>query len=241
MYKQTPITDMLKDQITYSTQCYDNDYLNVLSVKRLQNINETLNGRMDIIINKSNNYNIIKVLCESLKTKNLINNYYSVDENIEEILKTFNIKRENFSNNLHFNICLYGMGALYFCKTDYLCFFTGDSTPLYVNNFVSDCIKHDKNNEKIFTYMLRWSNENCCARNESYMEDENFLYTQGFSDTNFLINVKRFNYQNLLQEFSMSSLFPHIDAFEARFHAYMKANNINRCVYKHGEYLHRNY
>ena len=59
---------------------------------------------------------------------------------------------------------------------------------------------------------------------------------------NFLINVKRFNNQNLLQEFlSEKSPFPHIDAFEARFHAYMKANNINRCVYKHGEYLHKNY
>lgn len=234
---------MIENQITFTTQCYQKDYLNVLDKNRLLHINKILNSRMDIIINKCEEYEIIKLFCSNLQKENLINNYFCVNEEEKNILNTFNLARENFSNNLHYNICLYGMAALYFCKTNYLCFFTGDSTPLYIKDFVKDSIEHDKNSNSPHTYMLRWCDTNGLKRDDGIVkEDEKFFYTTGFSDTNFLINTKHFNCKELLQNYiQQSSLFPHIDAFEARFFAYMRLHNIHRCVYKHGEFLHRNY
>jgi len=231
---------MFKPQVTFTTQCYQKDYLNVLAKDRLLHINNILNSRMDIIINKCEEYEIIKLFCSNLQKENLINNYFCVNEEEKNILSTFNLTQKNFSNNLHYNICLYGMAALYFCKTDYICFFTGDSTPLYVGNFVKDSIEHDKNSSIPHTYMLRWCNTDGVKR-ESFKEDEKFFYTKLFSDQNFLINTKHFNYKELLQNYKQPSLFPHIDAFEARFFDYMRLHNIDRCVYKNGKYLHRNY
>jgi len=234
----------IKGEIDFFTQCYEKDYQLVLNKNRLISLNKKVKKQFNIIINLSRNYQEIKKICENLKQSNIISDFFCVNEKLEQILNYFNVEKCHFKNERNFNICLYGMAALFFCKSEYLCFFTGDSMPIDISNFVQDSIKHDEKNSSLFTYMLSWTQRSELLLQESCFEDSNFYYNCNpvrFSDQNFLINAKKLNnYKNIFQDFTESG-FPDIDAFESRFNKFMLKNDILRCVYKHGTYIHENF
>jgi hypothetical protein len=133
------------------------------------------------------------------------------------------------------------MAAFYFCKSQYMCFFTGDSTPLTLDNFFKDCIDDDlKNNEKK-VYTLCWTPYSNDIKEKSIKDDLLFFYDKtAFSDQCYFLNIKKFNFKKILQNYT-SNMFPHLDAFESRFYSYMQNNNLTRLVYKKGLYIHKNY
>jgi len=227
-------------EVSFFTQCYDRDYQYVLDENRILNTTQLIKLPYNIIINLCDNYIAVKEHCEILRKKKLINNYFCVNEYLHDILEYFNLTESQFTCNLHYKICLYGMAALFFSKTQYLFFLTGDSIPTSMTNFIMDCLTHDKQTSEPYTYTLNWADSLDHPRSQSYKEDEKFLYVKNFSDQNFLVNKSYLNFNKLLQEFNTTD-YPHIDAFESRFSKYMSNNNISRAVYKQGNYTHRNF
>jgi len=216
----------------------------VLNAHRLKYLRNMLGAPMNIIINYSScqeGVDFQKSCCTQLKEKGLISNFHCVNDCLDEILAAFQLREADFKCDLHFKICLYGMAALHFCEADYLCFFTGDSTPLSVTNFIRDAIAHDVNSSSPHTYMLSWTSDYRIVEREAYAADKNFYYTNNFSDQNFVINTTRFSDRtSLLKNYCLSG-FPHVDAFESRFFYYMRLHGIPRCVYKYGRYDHKNW
>jgi len=232
--------NQFKEEVSFFTQCYDRDYQYVLNEKRILNTTQLIKLPYNIIINLCDNYMAVKEHCEILREKKLINNYFCVNEYLYDILEYFDLTESQFTCKLHYKICLYGMAALFFCKTQYLFFLTGDSIPTYMTNFIMDCLTHDKQTSELYTYTLNWADSLDHPRSQSYKEDEKFLYVKNFSDQNFLVHKNYLNIKKLLQEFNTID-YPHIDAFESRFSKYMSNNNISRAIYKEGNYKHQNF
>lgn len=231
-----------KKEVSFFTQCYDRDYLYVLNEERILNTTQLIKLPYNVIINLCDNYMTVKEHCEILRKKKLINNYFCVNEYQYDILKDFDLTEQQFTCNLNYKICLNGMAALFFCKTRYLFFLTGDSIPTYMINFIRDCLIHDKQTLELCTYTLNWADSLDHPRSQShfYKEDEKFLYDKYFSDQNFLVNKNHLIIKKLLQEFNTTG-YPNIDDFESRFSKYMSDNNISRAIYKAGNYKHQNF
>lgn len=229
--------------VSVFTQCYEKDYINVLSERRLNQMADLMRQPTNIIINSPEaNPDQIEALCEERKSQGLISEYFKTGGPIaEQIEDAFRLTSESFSCSLHHRICLYNMAAIYFCPTDYLCFFTGDSIPVVVNNFLEKSIEQDKKSEKLHTYSLCWQEPITAGVTSSHEEDENFFYNQtAFSDQQYLINISKFDLGKMLQKPS-SEGYPHSDAFESRMWQYMHSNGITRAIFKRGHYHHQNY
>jgi len=233
----------MNNQLTVFTQCYEKDFLHVLNEDRLHYINKNINHLMFIIINTFDYHEDIQQHCEKLKNKKLILDYVNIYNVYQSILDMFDLTKEDFTCDLHYKICMYNMAAFYFCKTPYMGFFTGDSTPVVFNNFFDVCIQDDITTQEQRVYTLCWRPEIDVIKNVSFNEDEHFYFDKtAFSDQCYFLNIRKFsnNFKFLLKEYT-ENLFPHLDAFESRFFKYMTNNNVIRRIYKNGLYLHKNY
>lgn len=223
------------------TQCYEKDYINVLSEPRLKQMLELLKQPTHIVINSPDtNPEPIISLCKERQSQGLISKFYKTG-NAAKIKEVFALREKDFSCNLHYRICVYNMAAIYFCPTKYLCFFTGDSIPVVVNDFLEKSLEQDQTSKELYTYSLCWQEPINVSTTCAFEEDDNFFYNKtGFSDQHYLMNISKFNLPELLQHAS-SEGYPHHDAFESRMWQYMVKNMVSRAIFKRGSYHHQNY
>lgn len=177
--------------------------------------------------------------------------FYLSQEKDKEIMKFFSLKREDFKagpdahlypgvNNdwVYFN-ALAPLAAIYFCKTDYLLYLTGDSYLTDKVDWITTAIDQMERKPKFKVANLTWNLNYEEAKRESYKEDEDFYIAKdGFSDQFFLVKTEEFQkpiYGEIRED---SSHFPRGDVFERRVYSYLKNRGFLRLTYKHGSYLH---
>ena len=67
-----------------------------------------------------------------------------------------------------------------------------------------------------------------------------FVSKNGFSDQQFLVNIKDFKKQIYNEIRTDSYHFPRGDVFERRVFSFMKNNGWERIIFRHGSYIHEN-
>jgi hypothetical protein len=227
--------------VTFATQCYEKDYSFVLDDKRLINTINNNNYQFKeklVIINISNNYDNIIKKCEDLKYKNIITNYYLVEEHLEDICEHYKISEEFFNDKKSFYINLYNLASIYLSQSDYVVFYTGDSICVKKSDWIKDSIKILESSVEYLSANLLWSDT---PVSEHYSEIDNFYLSKAsFSDQNYMVRRNEFLNPEIIK-YKSTKFFPHGDTFEMRIFGYMQNNNKSRCIHKIGKYEHKNF
>lgn len=227
--------------VTFATQCYEKDYSLVLDDERLRG--SIISNNYDfkeklVIINISNNYDNIIKKCEDLKSKNIISNYYLVEEHLKDICEYYKISEQFFNDKKSFYINLYNLASIYLSRSDYVVFYTGDSICVKKSDWIKDSIKILESNVEYLNTNLLWGDT---PVSEHYSEIDNFyLSKQSFSDQNYMIRRNDFLNPEIIK-YKSTKFFPHGDTFEMRVFGYMQNNNKIRCIHKIGKYEHKNF
>lgn len=228
--------------VSFFTQCYDKDYVYVLNEQRLtesiNNCNFNFNEKV-VVINISNDYKDILDRCNYLKSKNVITDYYLIEDYIKQICEFYQIEEKDFTNKKAFHINLYNLASIFLCKSDYLVFFTGDSVCTKKSNWILDSITILEKGSPYFITNLEWEGGYI---SEHYDEDNLFRYSRAsVSDQNFMVRVNSLRKPEIVECRSLTKEFPHGDTFESRLYHYMETNDLVRCIHKKGKYLHKNF
>jgi hypothetical protein len=228
--------------VTFATQCYEKDYSFVLDEERLigsiNNNNHDFKEKI-VIINISNNYDNIIKKCEDLKSKNIISNYYLVEEHLKDICEHYKISEQHFNDKKSFYINLYNLASIYLSRSDYVVFYTGDSICVKKSDWIKDSIKILESNAEYLNTNLLWCDT---PVSEHYSEIDNFyLSKSSFSDQNYMIRRNDFLNPEIIKYKTTTKFFPHGDTFEMRVFGYMENKNKIRCIHKIGKYEHRNF
>jgi hypothetical protein len=225
------------NKITYATQCYEKDYLNVLNEEHLTRC--IFNNNYDflekiIIINPSKDYSNIIKCCDKLIDKNIITNYYIAEKYTDKICNFFNINR----NIPAFYTFLYGLLPIYLSKAEYLLFYTGDAWAINPVNWIDDSVSLINSNNLYKSCNLSW----CKDIGEDFAENDKFYFSRvSFSDQNFFIKIADFRKNDIMNYNSSKTDFPLGNTFEYKMCAYMEKYNYIICTYKNGFYLHKNW
>jgi len=229
--------------VTFETKVWENDWVRLLENEylkiKLDSLNYKFNKKM-LMINNVNDYDIVMKTSKKYLDKNLIDEVHLVKDYENEVLKFFNIEKESFNGGYYYSIS--ELTAIFLCETDFLLHLSGDS--IIDNNgydWITPSIEMMTNNEKIICSTPTWNHNFSGVDNESVREMENnWVYTHGFSDQCYLINVKEFkkqiyNDKNLLADIHFPTYGG--ESFEKRVYSYMKNNELYRIVSKETSYL----
>lgn len=241
------VTAEEKRTVSFFTNCYENDWEEVLISNRLEEMIKQcdfdFSERVLIINNVSDKNRVEKFAAEAVEKK-IIDAYHFSEDYSAQILAEFGISRSSFKLDFYDGYW-YSMGplcAILLCKSKYLLYFTCDcmmdktSNPAWIDKAAA-LLEED---QTIFVANPVWDSKYEEAKKESYHEDADWYYGHGFSDQSFLIENSRY-YGNIYNHYHISSEVYPIQAgnlFEGRVNSYMRVNKLQRITSKHASYTH---
>ena len=250
--------DRIKKEVTFATTCWEKDWRLILldpdylRVKQIENHRFPFSERV-LIINNVKDLETVKRAAQKRIDEGVLTGYFVAEERAEEILSFFQLKRENFkpgpdagqyqdvnSDWIYYN-ALGPLSAIYFCRSDYLLYLTGDVRMDRPVDWIGKAVQKMEENPKCKVANPVWNDQYREARRESYRWGWNF-YTakEGFSDQLFLVKQDDFR-QPIYEEIrDDSSHFPRGDVFEKRVFSYMKNRGWERIIFRRGSYTHEN-
>ncbi len=232
--------------ITLETKVWEGDWELVLSTNRLKNIQErcmhTFTYRT-IFINNVSNIDKVKKAADKLVDKNIIDNYYVVQDFCNEALEHFHLTEKDFGKGYYYSIA--ELVSIYLCKTKYLLHFSSDVIPEknLPTTWVNDLLNTLKINPKVKVANLTWDRKYKEAEKESISKDGNFFYGYGFSDQMYLIRTDDFITPIYSEKNDASARYPAYggELFEKRVDAWMRNHKHLRATYSQGSYSHKNF
>ena len=241
--------------VTFATSCWENDWKMILQGDYLAdkqiNPHGTAFERRILIINNVRDPKKVSEAAQKKVEQEVLSDFYLSQEKDKEIMEFFCLKREDFKagpdahlypgvNNdwVYFN-ALAPLAAIYYCRTDYLLYLTGDSYLTDKVVWIPAAINQMEKKPKFKVANLTWNLNYKEAKKESYREDKDFyIAKEGFSDQFFLVKTEEFQKPIYGEIRKDSSHFPRGDVFERRVYSYLKNRGFLRLTYKHGSYLH---
>ena len=260
--------------ITLASACWEKDYNKILNSKYGTKLFAVESGELfkfrTLFINNVNDYSKVTKMADRAVSQGVITNYYQSDNNADRVLSSLfgGIPRESFIRQLpimqrvkkfikrrkgpvrfdgyYFSIA--PLEAIYFCKTEWLLFFTGDACIESKDGFdwVEKAIAIMEKDDRFIVANPVWNSKYEEAESEKEGELQEFWVSSGFSDQCFLVNVSRLKAINgLLNEKNRLSekQYPCYggQCFERRINAYMRNHNLKRLTYKNSSYVHIEY
>jgi len=192
-----------------------------------------------IVVNNVKDKKGVVSKVSKLKKKRVINDYFFVEDYIDDVLKLVKLKKEDLEPIPHYTD--WALVSLYIAKSEYLLHWDPDVYLERPVDWITPSIKKlDKNKNFIIASPL-WGFQKSVIKHESYDEDEEFSYNKDFSDQIFL--TKKENLLKPIYKYNhiYSLRFPlaHIGStFEKRIDGYMKKKNKTRLIFKEAVYVH---
>lgn len=248
----------MKKTITFETKCWENDYEYILGgnylEKMIQRANDAVGENAEItnrqlIINNIKDREKVVRLANKLLVKNVIDNFYIAEDTDNEVLKYFEINKNQLGIAYPYTIS--ELTGIYNCKTDYLLHLSSDAflTKNKKEKWISDAINQIENNYNNIQgggYCVAspvWNFNKIEVKNESSSEVESFFISQGFSDQCYLIPISVFKKPIYNFHHEKSQRYPKRagELFEKRVDSFLRANNCYRLISKKSNYIHSNF
>lgn len=238
--------DILKPTITFETKCYEKDWQFIVKNGLIAEMIDKCNYSFDrkvLFLNNFSNYNRVKQQADLLISKNIIDEYYVVDEYAKKALGFFNLTKEDFKGGYYYSIA--ELVSIFLCETDYNLHFSGDAMMEKdcSFNWIDPAIRLMQQNADVLVANPTWDHKYSEARDECIEEDENWFYSYGFSDQCYLIKVSDFRNDIYKCNHAYSERYPKYggELFEKRIDAYMRTNAKKRITSKACSYEHNNF
>ena len=134
--------------VTFATSCWERDWDILLRTKFLQNKIERNDydfAKKALIINNVNNRVKVEKFAIEAVDKGVISDYFFVEDYIDEALEYFELTKEALGKGYHYSN--HELASVYLCKTNYLLFFTGDTSLTKKSLVQSALAEFEKNPE----------------------------------------------------------------------------------------------
>jgi hypothetical protein len=230
--------------ITFATSCWERDWDILLKTKFLKHKIErnqyAFAKRMLIINNVRNRAKVEKYARRAVKS-GVLTDYFFAEDYINEALECFQLTKEALGKGYYYSN--HELASIYLCSTDYLLFYTGDTT-LYENvNWIDAALAEFENNDNYKVANLVWNRRYEEAKSESSFETQDFYVGYGFSDQSFLVRTKDFKAPIYNETNPASARYPEYggETFEKRVYSWMRNHHYLRLTYKHGSYMHEDF
>lgn len=236
---------MIYPGVTFETKCYENDWKLILERGYLQSMIEKSNynfAEKVLNINNVSDTDKVKKAADILVSRNVLTSYFVVDEHSDEVLRAFDLEKDSFRGGYYYSIA--ELTAIYFCKTDFLLHFSGDSVIERSQfNWIDSAIELMNNSRDILVANPTWNNRYWEARKECFSEDDDWFYGYGFSDQCYLIRSENFKGRIYNEHNRASERYPKYggELFEKRVDSYMRNHRLIRITSKRISYTHKNF
>jgi hypothetical protein len=232
--------------LTIETKCYEKDWKIILTKSRLTKVFKRCdfkNAKRVVFINNVTSRDKVEKRVSKLKSKNIIDQYYFVEDYELEVLKFFNLKRENFTSGYYYSI--QELTGIYLCDTPYLLHFAGDSILRKVGcheNWIESAIEIMNEENDFIVANASWDSTFKEPELEAFRKIDDFYIGQGFSDQCYLIKTADFKKPIYDLKHTESERYPKYggELFEKRVDSYMRVINKYRLTSKYGVYNHLN-
>lgn len=236
--------------VTFATSCFERDWQKILEGDRYLKENQIGNHQFPfakkiLIINNVNDYEIVINAAKKRVEEGILDEFFVAKDYAEEILNFFQLKRESFkadgvmcqSDDWVYYNALPPLAAIYFCKSPYLLYQTGDVFLEERVQWIDKALDRLKGRCRVAN--LLWNRASGEAKREAVREERDFFVAKkGFSDQLFLVRTKDFRKPIYGEIRDDASHFPRGDVFEKRVYSYMINHGWRRVTYKHGSYTH---
>ena len=234
----------MASRVTFETKCYEKDWEYLLKTNRLKRMIELNNydfKEKKLFINNVKDVCQVCYYADKLVKSGILTSYVVVDEYADAALNFFNINKESFKGGYYYSIS--ELVGIYLCSTEYLLHFSSDSILDTSFHWIDKAILRMEQDNNIKVANPTWNNNYIEAKNESFLEDENFYVGFGFSDQCYFIRTKDFRDRIYNEVHSASRRYPAYggELFEKRVDSWMRNHHYYRITYKHGSYIHKNF
>lgn len=231
--------------VTFETKCYENDWKLLLERDYLRAMIEKCEYSFDekvLYINNVQDIKEVKKAADILINKNVLTGYMAVEDHVDTVLGYFNLAKESFKGGYFYSVA--ELTAIFFCKTEFLLHFSGDSIMDGSGyNWIDKAIARMSGSGEILVSNPTWNRRYWEAKKESFTEDEDWYLGYGFSDQCYLIRADNFRGEIYNEHNKASERYPKYggELFEKRVDAYMRNNRLIRITSKHISYIHKNF
>jgi hypothetical protein len=178
----------------------------------------------------------------------ILSHVYIANDSVAEVLSFFQLKRSDFvdetdipSDWVYYN-ALGPLTALYFARSDYFLYLTGDVTLPKPCSWIDKAIQKMEQNREYRVANLIWNDNMKEVKRESYKKEGDFFVAhQGFSDQMFLVRTEEFRQPIYSEIRADSHHYPRGAVWEKRVFSYLKNRNLQRITYRKGHYIHENF
>jgi hypothetical protein len=252
MYVYGPIVlelnKYIMSTVSFFTNCYENDWERVLIENRLETMIERCNYdflEKVLIINNVKDRSKVEPYAIAAVNKKIIDAYYFSEDHSEKILSAFNIKRDSFFLDFYDGYW-YSMGplsAVYFCKGDYLLYFTCDCImePKGKDSlWIKESVEELQKDHSIFVANPFWNDNIVESRHDKFKEENHFIHVSAFSDQCFLVQNSRLQGDIYNTYHYASEKYPIYagNLFEKRVYSYMCNKKFTRITRNDVYYIH---
>ena len=225
--------------VSFFISIYEKSYEAILNNNYLNSVVEKFNYEFEdkiIIINNVNNYDEVVAYIQNNYSEW---KYFKIDEDSQNILKSFNLSREQIEIGYVYSIANYY--GIYYCNSDYLLHVTEDCYLEHIDSkFMEESLKILNERDDIISAMPSWEKNMIGAKTECLEEIDNFYKCLTFTDQVYLIKMKEFKKDIYNFWHDDSNKYPKYggESFDKRINSYMWSNNKYRIVHKNSYYNH---
>jgi hypothetical protein len=235
---------MQKIKVTFETKCWENDWRILLTAGILQRMIDACNydfAQKTLYINNVLNKYAVSKQADKLVGKNVINDYYFVEDHAPKALDHFQIDKESFKGGYFYSI--QELVGIFLCSTDYVLHFSGDAMIQNREAWIEAAIERMEADPCIKVANPSWKKDLAEAKAESFSEDDCFFKSYGFSDQCYLVRAADFKGRIYNEKHPDSQRYPLYggELFEKRVDAYMRNHTCTRLTSKRAYYLHKNF
>ncbi|MBC7963158.1 MAG: hypothetical protein H7Y05_09470 [Steroidobacteraceae bacterium] len=230
--------------VTFETKCYEKDWEILLKTGRLEAMierNQFDFGERILYINNVADPDKVRRYAERCKEQGIITEHVLVDDYADEALAFFGLDRDSFKGGYYYSI--QELVGIYRCRTEYLLHFSSDSVLDGAFPWIERAVERLQSDRQVRVVNCLWNRKTDEAVQESHSEDKDFWVGSGFSDQSYLIRASDFRNRIYGETHPASQRYPVYggELFEKRVDAWMRNNGFQRCTYKHGSYLSKNF
>lgn len=230
--------------VTFETKCWENDWRILLTTGRLQRMIDACTydfARITLFINNVLEKNTVFKHSDKLVAKNIIHEYYFVEDHAQKALDHFLLDKGSFKGGYCYSI--QELVGIYLCSTDYLLHVSGDSMIQNSEPWIDAAIERMEADHCIKVANPSWKKDLAEAKAESFGEDGCFFKSYGFSDQCYLVRAADFKGRIYNEKHPDSQRYPAYggELFEKRVDAYLRNHKFSRLTSKRAYYLHKNF
>lgn len=192
-----------------------------------------------VVINNVKNRQEVENICKKLVSRKVITDYFFVEDYLDEVLEKTGLKKEDIKNLKHY--IDWALVSIFISKSEYLLKWDADVNLDKPCNWIEPSIIELNKNPNFIVANPIWDRELKRRERESLYSNEDFLYTQDFSDQIFLVKKTDF-IKPIYKFFHIYSLrFPLAEfgsIFEKRVDSYLRCKGKIRVTYRKATYTH---